>query len=336
MSKPLVSVIMPVKNGGIFFKACLESFILQKSETIEFELLVVNDHSTDESETIAQEYESNYSSITLLQNEGNGIVDALQTGWKSAKGELISRMDADDLMPPAKFDHLFEALLSSENTLATGHASYFASGKALGEGYKRYEHWLNSLCLTDSHYNHIYTECPVASPNWLIRREDFEKVGGFGVGYPEDYDFVFRCRHGGLKIASSKQVTHLWRDHDSRASRNDDHYSDNSFLNLKGQWFLKSDYELNRTLVLVGSGKKGKRLARQFEKEKTNFVWLTNNQKKVGLKIGESELVDYESWAFKKDQQVICAIASPAEKASLNHRLEQLGLKQGSHYFPFC
>jgi glycosyltransferase involved in cell wall biosynthesis len=94
---PKVSVILPVFNGEAYLKAAIESILSQTFK--DFELLLVNDGSTDTSEEIILSYTDNR--IVYVKNEFNrGLIFTLNKSIDIAQGELIARMDADDIALP--------------------------------------------------------------------------------------------------------------------------------------------------------------------------------------------------------------------------------------------
>tara|TARA_B100000965_G_C19503596_1_gene718589 strand:- start:378 stop:998 length:621 start_codon:yes stop_codon:yes gene_type:complete len=203
----LISIIMPVKNAAPFLKDCIESIC--KQTYTNWELIAVDDHSTDYSYEIISQYVSNNEKIQLLKSKGNGIIPALQMGYSHSSGQYIHRMDADDIMPQKKLSTLYNLITSYGNGhIATGHVSYFSNQK-LNAGYQNYAKWLNQLCENNTQWDAIFKECVIASPNWLISRSDFEQAGGFNSSiYPEDYDLVFRFFKENLKVISAKEITH--------------------------------------------------------------------------------------------------------------------------------
>ena len=276
-----VSILMPAKNSAKYIADCLDSIIAQTY--IDWELIVVNDHSTDETEKILKSYSVQDSRIKYHNNTGSGIIPALQKAYGKCSGDFITRMDSDDLMTQNKLK-LFVTQLENkgEGYLAVGKVKYI-SDYQLGEGYLKYASWLNHLTESNANYTDIYKECSIPSPNWMLSRNDFEKSGGFNSEvYPEDYDLAFRFRAAGLILTNINEVTHLWRDHAERASRNDENYSDNKFSKLKVHHFLDQDYDNGRALVLWGAGPKGKAIAKELSLKCIAFRWICNNPKKIG------------------------------------------------------
>ncbi len=92
-----LSVIIPVYNGQKTLKKCIESVLKQKDE--ELELVIINDGSTDKTDTIIQEYkEKNPQTISYYQKKNTGVADTRNYGIKKAKGQYILFLDADDYL----------------------------------------------------------------------------------------------------------------------------------------------------------------------------------------------------------------------------------------------
>ena len=87
---------MPVKNAAPFLTECLDSIISQSYEN--WELLAVDDGSSDDSLQILKNYEQFDQRITAYRNDGVGIIDALRLAYNYSQGGMITRMDADDIM----------------------------------------------------------------------------------------------------------------------------------------------------------------------------------------------------------------------------------------------
>ena len=94
----------------------------------------------------------------------------------------------------------------------------------------------------------------------MVYKTDFDRCGGFTPNtYPEDYDLAFRFYKQGLKCIPSNEVLHHWRDYAVRTSRVDAHYAENSFLELKVNYFLELSHDKEKTIIIWGAGAKGKK-----------------------------------------------------------------------------
>lgn len=93
-----LSIIVPVYNVADYLPKCLDSLLAQDIPQNEYEIIVVNDGSTDNSGEIAQQYAEKYANITLINQENKGLSGARNTGIKHANGEYIQFVDSDDYL----------------------------------------------------------------------------------------------------------------------------------------------------------------------------------------------------------------------------------------------
>lgn len=102
--EPAISVVVPVYNGETYLREAIDSVLSQN--LTDFELILVNDGSTDKSEDIILSYKD--PRIVYLKKEKNsGIIDTLNLGLEKSKGKYIVRMDADDVSLPGRFAKQF-------------------------------------------------------------------------------------------------------------------------------------------------------------------------------------------------------------------------------------
>ena len=225
----MVSILIPFKNTEQFLPECLASILAQTHS--DWEVIAVNDHSTDKSEKVVRSFSQKDSRIKVYENKGHGIIPALRAAYANASGNFITRMDSDDIMQPNRLAVMVKALQDSgKGHVAVGQVRYF-SEYGISDGYAKYERWLNQLTAQGANYNEIYKECAIPSPCWMVHTEDLEKCGAFLPDrYPEDYDLTFRFYENSLCIIPCETVLHLWRDYPERTSRNHHHYAQNYFL----------------------------------------------------------------------------------------------------------
>lgn len=314
VSTTLISIIMPVKNADAWLRECVDSIISQTHNA--WELIAVDDHSTDTSSEILLGYAEKDDRIRVHTNSGKGIIDALNTALNDAKGTLVTRMDADDTMPPDKLEALFDVYQKHPNSVITGKVKYF-SNQPLSEGYSKYEHWLNQRCDHNDHWQWIYRECAIASANWLTAKEYvvFEKDV-----YPEDYNAIFYWYKQKLPVISTNQITHQWREHPLRTSRNSDRYQQKSFFDLKLKQFLNCDYNPSRPLALMGANQKYKLTAKWFKTQGIETEQIALDQlHKVG------ELID--------PQILVCVYPAEELRDGIKDFLTGFGLKMGQDWW---
>lgn len=335
MNEPLISIIIPFKNTANFLPDCLKS--IQQQTHQNWELLIVDDHSTDNSFEIVKLYSENDQRITLITSKGHGIINALQTGYAKANGKYVTRMDSDDKMAPSKLETMVNQLLHyGPGHIALGLVSYF-SEKGVGNGFIEYQNWLNQLTSQGDNFNGIYKECVIPSPCWMISTSDFDACGGFNFTvYPEDYDLAFRYYQHNYKCIPSKKVLHYWRDYGERASRNDDNYSKNSLLDIKIKHFIGLDLNLSTQLVLWGAGQKGKRVAQQLLEQNIDFHWICDNPKKIGKDIYGKKLLPFNHLKQLNHFQSIITVANKIAQQEIRTYMASLHKKEMEDYYFFC
>ena len=193
---PLVSVVLPFYNAP-FLKEAIDSILQQSYQ--HFELILVNNGSTDESVELARSYENDQ--ISLINEEKRGVVHAANAGIRQARGTFIARMDADDIAYPHRLKHQVEMLLSNEKVdVASGLVEYL--GPPENAGFIHYVNWLNEITEPEEIYINQFVEFPIANPTMMIRKSLFDQHGMFSDGdFPEDYEFLsillaecFQCK----------------------------------------------------------------------------------------------------------------------------------------------
>ena len=324
-----ISILLPFKNEENYIEECLNSILLQSYT--DWQLIAVDDHSDDQGRAILEEDKD--PRIEVYTNERKGILPALQTAQKHIKGSYVTRMDADDIMPMYKLENLLKIVRSKTGGIvATGAVNYF-SDEEISEGYQRYEKWLNKTADGERFYKRIYRECTVASANWMMRIADFNEMSGYNkLKYPEDYDMLFHWRKYGFQIKSCEQMTHLWREHPQRTSRNSDVYQQESFFRLKLSYFLEEFKE--HPLYLIGTEKKGQLIALLLQEHQASFRWFTHEKQKTGS-TKQGVTLEHIS-LLPKDGICILAVYPPKkERTALKNFIRERGYDMGStaHFF---
>ncbi len=118
-TKPMVSVLMPVYNAGKFLAPAIES--IRKQTVTNFELLIIDDGSTDKTPTILKRYTKKDKRIRIFRNKKNvGLVKSLNSIIKKTRGAYVARMDADDIAYPKRFEKQIALLESNPRLVACG------------------------------------------------------------------------------------------------------------------------------------------------------------------------------------------------------------------------
>ncbi len=209
-----ISVVMSVYNAEKYLNEAVDSILAQTYE--DFELILINDKSTDSSGAILQDYAQKDKRVVILENEENmGLTKSLNKGLAIAKGEYIARMDADDISVPERFALQVKYL--------DEHPDYsFVSciGRYIDENGKP-----EQLRLFPETNEEIYAMMPkvdaVMHPGVMFRREDIAKIGNYCEDFRvvQDYDLWFRGMAAGYKFYNIQQPLVLFRRNDSYNTR---------------------------------------------------------------------------------------------------------------------
>jgi len=106
ISTPLVSVLLPVFNSENYLNESIESILSQSFQ--DFELIIINDGSTDNSRNILEKFALEDPRIRVFDQENTGIIGALNRGLQLARGKYIARMDSDDVSLPNRLSRQVE------------------------------------------------------------------------------------------------------------------------------------------------------------------------------------------------------------------------------------
>ena len=205
---PAISVILPVYNTEAYVREAVES-ILAQSFT-DFELIAIDDGSTDGSGAILRELAARDARIILIEQPNDGAASARNKGLEMARADLIALMDADDVAMPERFA-LQHARMVQEPELAVLGSFIRVMDKA-GDIIRLGEYPLTPEAAA-RHLEH--NECPVANPAVMMRRDAVLKAGGYRKAfssYAEDYDLWLRMSDLGYAIANLPQLllNYLW------------------------------------------------------------------------------------------------------------------------------
>jgi glycosyltransferase involved in cell wall biosynthesis len=202
---PTVSVIIPVHNGGAYFRTCLSK--LAQAVPRPIEIIVVADGDSDGSWRLAKEFGAKLIRIP----ESGGPARARNLGAQAAKGDILFFVDADVAVCPEAIGYAI-SVFKNNRYLAAAIGSYDDSPGDPG--------FLSQYRNLMHHYVH-QTGNEEASTFWgacgLIRREIFLQMGGFNESYRrpsiEDIELGYRLKQAGYKIKLCKtlQVKHLKR-----------------------------------------------------------------------------------------------------------------------------
>ncbi|MCH9661357.1 MAG: glycosyltransferase family 2 protein [Bacteroidetes bacterium] len=254
----MISVVIPLYNKEHFIAQTITS-VLEQTYT-QFELIVVNDGSTDGSADVISTIKSDKLKVVSIEN--SGVSEARNVGVRLASSPWVALLDADDWWAPTYLESVVKAIKDypDEHVFATGRSRVF---KKLTE---RYHHELlpkDGETAKLNYFNVISKYLPlVNSSNVCFRKSHFEKTKGFRIGQKkhEDHDLWMRlCINTDVVFINSELSFYRKTEEDTGSSR---HYEADDFITYLG------------TLLFVNDRLKGPSLE-AFKKYANQFVLLT-------------------------------------------------------------
>jgi glycosyltransferase involved in cell wall biosynthesis len=207
---PKVSVVMPVHNGGAFLSEAIESILVQTLD--DFEFVIVDDGSTDETGAILADYQRRDARIRIQSDDRRGTGAALNTALQLARGEYAARMDADDVSLPGR--------LAMQVAFMDANREVGVCGtwiKTFGASRNRVERYpLDDATLRCG----LLFGDPFAHPSVILRRQLFIEAGLLYEtnSFVEDYELWTRAEKV-CRLANIPRVLLHYRLHGSQISR---------------------------------------------------------------------------------------------------------------------
>ena len=133
---------------------------------------MVDDGSQDASAEIAEAHAEKDARFRVLRQPRSGLVAALERARSDARGELLARMDGDDVALPRRLELQVRAIEDEGLDACGGRIEYFPQAT---EGARRYAEWINSLTTTEAAARDVFVECPLPHPTLVVRREALER-----------------------------------------------------------------------------------------------------------------------------------------------------------------
>jgi glycosyltransferase involved in cell wall biosynthesis len=283
MLTPKVSIILPFYNAEKTLKRALESIANQSLQ--DFECIMVDNNSTDEGRKIAQGFAQKNSRFILTAEKKQGVVFASNKGLELAKAEYIARMDADDECTPSRLLLQTKFLDENNDFGAVSGLVEFVPKKENSKGFGEYVDWVNSLTTYEEIYLKRFMEMPIINPTMMWRSLVSEKFGMYRNGdFPEDYELWLRWLDSGVKIGKIQETVLKWYDSDTRLTRTDNVYSNDSFYRAKSPYLAKELAKINKyhpKLAVWGASKTSRKRAKLLQEygiEICCYIDITNKR----------------------------------------------------------
>lgn len=262
MHKPLISVILPVYNGEQYLVEAIESILFQTLQ--DFELIIINDGSTDKSLDIIKYYAMQHTMIYVINRENKGLVASLNEGIAYAKGKYIARMDQDDISLPTRFEKQVD-LMEKENLDICG-CHFFMINESTNYIDARVvscDQKLNQLILARA--------VPFAHGSIIIRKSFLAnkclEYGQTKYAKAEDYALWTTCAEKGAKISNVNDFLFKYRHIEGTLSK--EKINRKHALNISKEYIIK-----NSTLLFSIIENYSAKKLNIFESENVSYFLL--------------------------------------------------------------
>lgn len=193
---PAVSIIVATYNQAGYLPQCLDSLLAQRMSAADYEVIVVDDGSTDESAAVIARYGDAVRRVTFRRNRG--LAEACNAGVKAARGRFIVRVDSDDWLVETAIKKLLDAAEDGDRADVVIPQYWIIRGNEVSE------------LATDA--GNLYTWMAGGT---LLRRSALSEVGGYRALYWEEFDLYLRILLSGGAIVHLNEPILYHREHDA-------------------------------------------------------------------------------------------------------------------------
>jgi hypothetical protein len=327
--RPLVSVVMPYRDASGTLEEAVASILSQ--EGVALELVAVDDGSRDDGAERMRALAGRDARVVVVRGEGRGIAPALTRGLEAARGEVVARMDADDVALPGRLARQVDALAGDARLGAVG--TRVETLGPCGEGMRLYVAWQNAVVGPGDHARELFVESPLCHPSVALRREALEAVGGWrDTPWPEDYDLWLRLDAAGWRLAKVPEVLLQWRQRPGSLTLTDARCSQARFREAKAFYLAPRLARAGRPVVVWGAGPTGKRLARALEVHGVRAARFVDiDPRKIGRKARGAPIVSPDALRAGEDALVVAVGVRGARELVRAHLVER-GFVEGEDF----
>lgn len=341
MSLPLVSFLLPVRDGASTLPAALASMQAQRTDA-PFEIVVVDDGSRDSTPALLAEAARLDPRIRPLRIEPSGIVAALNAGLARCRGRFVARLDADDLALPLRLERQLALATARPELAAVGClVALRADPRHDQAGMRRYIDWVNTLVEPEDIAAARFVESPVIHTSALLPTQLLrDTLGGYRHSpAPEDYDLWLRILGRGLPVAKVPEVLVEVGDSPRRLTRTDPRCSRDAFWHCKLHHLLDGPLASDTPILLWGAGRTGKRLLRDLEAAGRPATLVADgNPRRHGCRLRGVPVVSPQTLTeFRErtapDSPVLVAVAAHDGLDAIASWTRQRGWREGRDHF---
>jgi glycosyltransferase involved in cell wall biosynthesis len=295
----------------------------------DWECIVVDDGSRDATARVAQQVAAGDARFRVVSLPHRGIVAALNAGLELCRGELVARLDADDLMSRRRLELQRAALAANPELSGVGcHVRFFPRG-GITEGLRKYEQWLSAIRAPRDVLSEAFVECPLAHPTLTLRRSVLTSAAYRETPWPEDYDLVLRLLEQGRELGVVPQRLLHWRDGAGRLSRCSPRYSLAAFVECKAEFLARGFLGRVARYVLWGFGDTGKALAQALARRgKHPSAIVELHPGRLGQLIRGVRVVPPEALRSLPREPLVVSVAGVVARSEIRAALVGMGFTE--------
>ena len=337
MGAPRITVTLPCHNCADTVGCALDSLLAQTCR--DFEIVAVNDGSTDGTGRALAEYERRDDRVRVITIEHGGVVAAANAAIKAARGAYIARMDADDEALPERLAVQVRLLDENPDIGLAGCRVRFGGCRESCTGYAHYVDWTNTLRTPEAIGLNRFVEFPVPNPSIMYRRECIEKHGPYRDGdFPEDYELLLRWLEAGVRMAKTDEELLVWNDPPGRLSRTHPRYDVEAFYRIKtaylARWLARNNPH-HPVVHILGAGRTTRKRADLLLKHSVEFAAYHDvDPRKIGHTVNGVRVLDREEVPEPGQGFCIPYVASRGAREEIAEFLENRGYVLGRDYIP--
>jgi len=332
---PKVTVLLPCHNAARTLPAALQSLLAQ--DLRDFEVVAVDDGSTDETAEVLGRYAALDSRIRPLHLGHGGIVAALNAGMDMALGRYVARFDADDLCLPGRLSRQAKVLDADRGLGLVGCLVRFGGSRGAAGGYARYVDWINTLTDPEDIRLNRFVESPLAHPSVMFRARLAGRAPLYRQGaFPEDYELWLRWLEAGVRMAKVEEELLVWNDPPERLSRSDERYSVQAFYAMKSgylaRWLAARGH---REVGVLGAGRVTRQRAGLLEARGARVrAWYDIDPRKVGKVVHGVPVIHRDEVPRPGELFLLSYVASHGAREDIASHLRARGYVLGEHWLP--
>jgi glycosyltransferase involved in cell wall biosynthesis len=206
----VISVVLPAYNAERFLRAAIESVLNQTFR--DFELIVIDDGSTDQTLAMARIFEALDSRVRVITHQNMGMGASLNEAIATAKYQWIARMDADDVMLPNRLEHQLQFVQNNPDIAVAGSWIQYIDERGRLIGKRCHPLFRRDQVQREIQGNKLL---PLTHPSVLIRKSAFEAAGGYRPQFwpSDDLDLWPRIAERGFGILVQQEFLTQYRIH---------------------------------------------------------------------------------------------------------------------------